>query len=302
MSMGQDIFDAGNEMSPVYEDIISGCAIAIMPPALVFGLSVQAVATSIYMNQCNPGDMFKAAGAWIVLAEKNTEAAEALAAQTARVNDENWKGTDAEAFKNNSSDVQAQLQQLAITAFLIAAQLIALGIALTVFWVFLLAVTVVMDAFLVAYVAAYAGVITAVGAEAIRASCLTVASALLATTKSFEATMSAISSGCAAVTALLTVITFAYQDAKGNPVTIEEIAKGSLTNQLLGLGTFAERALLMTPGGKHASLGATEAFKHGVNSQGGFGIVDSLAETYYDDNESLPEDWRDPTDDEISWT
>ncbi|THV43000.1 hypothetical protein [Glycomyces buryatensis] len=302
MSMGQDIFDSGDAMSPYYDGIISSCAVAIMPPAIAFGLSVQALATSIYLNQCNPGDMFKAAGAWIVLSEKNTEAAEALAAQTERVTDENWKGSDAEAFKGNSDNVQSQLKELAIAAFLIAAQLIALGIALTVYWAFLLAVTLVMDAFLVAYIAAYAGVITAVGAEAIRASCLVVATSLVATVKSFEAVMFSISSGCAALTALISVITFAYQDSKGNPVTIEEIAKGSLTNQLLGLGTFAERALLMTPGGRHATTGAAEGFKHGVNSQGGFGIVDSLASEYYDGNEDIPEDYRDPTDEELSWT
>lgn len=302
MSMGESVFEAGESMSPYYSGIISSCAVAIAPPAIVFGLSVQALATSIYMNQCNPGDMFKAAGAWFTLAEKNLEAAETLAAQTERVTDDNWKGSDAEGFKGSSENVRQQLQQLAVTAYLIGAQLIALGIALTVYWAFLLAVTVVMGAFLTAYAAAYAGVITAVGAEAIRASCLAVATALVATVKSFEGVMTGISSGCAAVTALLSVITFAYQNTHGNDVSPGEIAGSALTNTLLGLGTFVERALTMTPAGRHAAVTTGTAFRHGVQSQGGFGIVDTLASTFYDGNENVPDVMRDPSADEIKWT
>jgi len=78
MPTGQSLYDAGEEMSPYYNGVIKSCAVAIAPPALVFGPAVQSMATGIYLNQCNPGDVLKAAGAWVSLAEKNTAAADAL--------------------------------------------------------------------------------------------------------------------------------------------------------------------------------------------------------------------------------
>ncbi|GAB3220004.1 hypothetical protein GCM10027447_03830 [Glycomyces halotolerans] len=302
MSTGDEIYQAGEAMSGYYEGVIKSCAVAIAPPALTFGLSVQSLATSIYMNQCNPGDMIKSAGAWIKLAEKNFEAMESLGGQTDRVGDDNWKGEDAEAFKDASDNIQQQLGELAVTAFLIGAQLIALAVALTIYWVFLFACTVTMGVFLAAYVAAYAGVVTSVGAEAIRTSCVTVATAFCSTVKAFEATIRSISAGCAALTAGLSGITFVFQKAHGNPVSPMDIAGSGLTNMLLGLGTFAERSLTMTPGGRHAAVTGGTAFRHGVQTQGGFGVVDSLASNFYDGDENVPDVMRDPTGDEINWT
>ncbi|MCH7229375.1 hypothetical protein L0U85_00635 [Glycomyces sp. L485] len=299
MSTGDTFYDMGESMSGPCEEIIKSCAIAIAPPALTFGLSVQALATSIYMNQCNPGDMVKAGGSWIKFAEKNWEALEELGAQTDRVDDDNWKGEDAEAFKGASRNVGLQLGELAVTATLIGVQLIALGFCLAVYWVFLLACAVVMEAFLVAYVAAYAGVATAVGAESIRAGCLTVATSLCASVKSFEAVLKSISTGCAAMTGAMTAFTFGFQKGAGNPVSPVDIAGSGLTDLLIGLGTYAERALTMTPGGRHASVTGGAAARHGVQSQGngGFGLVSAGGDRLLANG---PDAVGDPGD--IKWT
>lgn len=297
MSTGDTFYDLGESMSGPCSDIIKSCAMAIVAPAMTFGLSVQSLATSIYMNQCNPGDVIKAGGAWIKLAEKNWEALEALEEQTDLVNDDNWKGDDSEAFKGASRNVGLQLGEMAITASLIGVQLIALGAALTVFWVFLLACTVVMDAFLVAYLAAYAGVVTAPGAESIRASCLTVATSLCATVKSLEATMTSLSTGCAALTGGLAGFTFGFQKSTGNPVSPLDIAGSGLTNMLVGLGTYVERALTMTPAGRHADVTPGTAFLHGTQSQGGFGLINAGGDLLF---EHGPDTVQDP--DEIEWT
>ena len=78
MSTGQSIMEAGEAMAGEYNAVIKSCAIGIAMPAISFGLSTQALATVVYLNQCNPGDIMKGAGAWIALAEKNLEAVEAL--------------------------------------------------------------------------------------------------------------------------------------------------------------------------------------------------------------------------------
>jgi len=254
MSAGQSIFDAGEAMSPYYNGVIKSCAVAIAPPAIVFGLAVQAMATSVYMNQCNPGDIMKAGGAWIMLAEKNMEACEALQQEVDAVNDENWCGEDANAFKTASNNVKLQLQELAVTAFLIGAQLIAFAVMLTVYWLFLTACTVVMDAFLVAYLAALAGVLTAPGAPAIMASAQTVATSLVATMKSIEAVLTSISTGCAALTGGLTAFTIGFQKVAGNPVNPVDIAGAGVANMLEGFVTYGLNAAMMTSGGRHASV------------------------------------------------
>lgn len=276
MSTGQSIMDAGDAMSPYYNGVIKSCAIAIAPPAIVFGLSVQAMATSIYMNQCNPGDILKAGGAWVALAEKNFEAVEALQTEVDSVNDENWCGDDADAFRDSANGVKIQLQELAIAAFLIGAQLVAFSAMLTVYWIFLTACTVVMDAFLVAYLGALAGVVSAPGAPAIRASALTVATSLVATMKSFESVLISISTGCAALTGGITAFTFGFQKGAGNPVSPVDIAAAGLTNVLQGLAVYGLNALLMTPGGRHANV---SPWMHAL--QGG----SAVAPTYKGDGE-----------------
>ncbi|SDD84735.1 hypothetical protein [Glycomyces harbinensis] len=254
MSAGQSIFDAGEEMAPYYNGVIKSCAVAIAPPAIVFGLAVQAMATSVYMNQCNPGDIMKAGGAWIMLAEKNMEAAEALQTEVDTVTDQNWSGTDADGFTEAAGNVKLQLQELAVTAFLIGTQLIAFAVMLTVYWLFLTACTVVMDAFLVAYLAALAGVLTAPGAPAIMASAQTVATSLVATMKSFESVLISISTGCAALTGGLTAFTFGFQKGAGNPVSPVDIAGAGVANMLEGFAVYGLNALMMTSGGRHASV------------------------------------------------
>ena len=105
MSMGEAVYDTGAAMSPYYNGVIKSCAIAIAPPSLVFGLSVQMLAVKIYLNQCNPGDLFKAAGAWIRLGEKNLEASDNLASEVDTITDDNWSGADSDAFKSSASRI-----------------------------------------------------------------------------------------------------------------------------------------------------------------------------------------------------
>jgi hypothetical protein len=277
MSTGQSLYDAGEEMSPYYNGVIKSCAVAIAPPAMVFGLAVQAMATSIYLNQCNPGDILKAAGAWVSLAEKNTEAAEALQAEVDTVNDENWSGDDADAFREAAANLKAQLQQLAVTAFLIGAQLVAFSVMLTVYWLFLTACTIVMDAFLAAYLAALAGVLTAPGAPAIMASAQAVATGLVASMKSIEAYLIAVSTGCAALTGGLTAVTFGFQKLHGNPVDPLDVAGAGLANMLEGFLVYGINVATMTPGGRHASV---------TNAMHVFQGVSAIFPTYKGDGET----------------
>jgi hypothetical protein len=314
MSTGQRIMDAGEAMAPYYSGVIKSCAVAIAPPAIVFGLSVQAMATSIYMNQCNPGDILKSGGAWVALAEKNLEAAEALQTEIDSVTDEHWRGDDAEAFKEAAGNIKAQLQELAIAAFLIGSQLVAFSVMLTVYWLFLAACTAVMDAFLTAYLAALAGVASAPGAPAIRTSALTVGTSLVASMKSLESVLVSISTGCAALTGLVTAVTFGFQKSQGNPVSPVDVAAAGLTNMLQGLAVYGVNALLMTPGGRHAAVDpAIHALQGGSavapiyqgggewsgNHDGGgpgLGAVDSLLNWM---DEELPEQFSNP--DEAEW-
>ena len=315
MSTGQSIFDAGEEMSPYYNGVIKTCAVAIAPPAIVFGLAVQAMATSVYLNQCNPGDIMKAGGAWVKLAEKHQEAVEALQAEVDKVNDENWKGDDAEAFKEAAANVMSQLDQLAVSAFIIGAQLVAFAVMLTVYWAFLAACTAVMDAFLAAYLTALAGVLTAPGAPAIFASAQTVAASLVASMKSIEAVLTSISTGCAALTGALTAFTVTFQKINDNPVGYADIAGAGIANMLEGLAVYGLRAATMTPGGRHATASSGMHAVQGVSPitptyqgdgewEGGYGgggpllgIPDGLLNLWEDhapDTFTNPEavDWR----------
>ncbi|MEU5155324.1 hypothetical protein [Glycomyces sp. NPDC021274] len=253
MSTGQSIMEAGEAMAGEYNAVIKGCAIGIAAPAIAFGLSTQALATVVYLNQCNPGDIMKGAGAWIALAEKNLEAVEALQAEVDKVDDEHWSGADAEAFKAASGDVKAQLTQLAVNAYLVGAQLLAFAVMLTVFWMFLTAATAIMAVYFGAYIAALSGVVSAVGAPAIMASANVTAASLLATAKSFEATLISISTGCAAITGAMSVFTFAFQKSQGNPVSPLDIAGAGLANMLEGLLVYGINAATMTSGGRHAT-------------------------------------------------
>jgi uncharacterized protein YukE len=251
--------EAGEAMAGEYNAVIKSCAIGIAMPAIAFGLSTQALATVVYLNQCNPGDIMKGAGAWIALAEKNLEAVEALQTEVDKVNDGNWSGEDAEAFKAASSDVKAQLTQLAVNAYLVGAQLLAFAVMLTVFWLFLTAATAIMVVYFGAYAAALAGVVSSIGAPAIMASANVTAAALLATAKSFEATLISIATGCAAITGAMSIFTFAFQKVKGNPVSPLDIAGSGLTNMVEGLLVYGLNAATMTSGGRHAT-GAMESW------------------------------------------
>jgi uncharacterized protein YukE len=251
--------EAGEAMAGEYNAVIKSCAIGIAMPAIAFGLSTQALATVVYLNQCNPGDIMKGAGAWIALAEKNLEAVEALQTEVDKVNDGNWSGEDAEAFKAASSDVKAQLTQLAVNAYLVGAQLLAFAVMLTVFWLFLTAATAIMVVYFGAYAAALAGVVSSIGAPAIMASANVTAAALLATAKSFEATLISIATGCAAITGAMSIFTFAFQKVKGNPVSPLDIAGSGLTNMVEGLLVYGLNAATMTSGGRHAT-GAMEGW------------------------------------------
>jgi uncharacterized protein YukE len=251
--------EAGEAMAGEYNAVIKSCAIGIAMPAIAFGLSTQALATVVYLNQCNPGDIMKGAGAWIALAEKNLEAVEALQTEVDKVNDGNWSGEDAEAFKAASSDVKSQLTQLAVNAYLVGAQLLAFAVMLTVFWLFLTAATAIMVVYFGAYAAALAGVVSSIGAPAIMASANVTAAALLATAKSFEATLISIATGCAAITGAMSIFTFAFQKVKGNPVSPLDIAGSGLTNMVEGLLVYGLNAATMTSGGRHAT-GAMESW------------------------------------------
>ncbi|MQM28524.1 hypothetical protein [Glycomyces albidus] len=252
MSFGQEVFDLGDAMAPACNGVIKTCAVGIAPPAIAFGLSVQALATSIYLNQCNPGDLMKAGGAWILLAEKNFDAADALEAETATVNDDNWSGTDATAFREASGDVGAQLREMGVMAYTVGLQLMVFAGMFAAYWAFLSVVTLVMDAYLIAYLAALAGVLTAPGAPAIMASAQATGATLLATTKTIEKGLQAVAAVCAGLLGSFTAFTLVFQKAKGNPVSPLDIAGAGFTNIAEGLLVYAVNAFTMTPGGKHA--------------------------------------------------
>ncbi|MFG3342528.1 hypothetical protein [Glycomyces sp. NPDC048151] len=323
MSTGQSIMEAGEAMAGEYNAVIKSCAIGIAAPAIAFGLSTQALATVVYLNQCNPGDIMKGAGAWIALAEKNLEAVEALQAEVDKVNDGNWSGDDAEAFKAASADVKAQLTQLAVNAYLVGAQLLAFAVMLTVFWLFLTAATAIMVVYFGAYAAALAGVVSSVGAPAIMASANVTAAALLATAKSFEATLISISTGCAAITGAMSIFTFAFQKAKGNQVSPLDIAGAGLTNMIEGLLVYGLNAATMTSGGRHATgalqsgwalashltqaastafptyKGEDEGWEAGYDGGGPLlGAPDSLLNWLWEDN--APESMKNPED--LDWS
>ncbi|MFC3493298.1 PPE domain-containing protein [Glycomyces rhizosphaerae] len=272
MSMGESVYSTGAAMSPYYNGVIKSCAIAIAPPALVFGLSAQMLAVKIYMNQCNPGDMFKAAGAWIRLGEKNWEASENLTAEVDTITDENWSGDDSEAFKSSASGVNAQLKELAVTAFLIGAQLILLGIALTVYWGFLVYCTVIMACCLASYLATCW---TGVGEPAARAAALATAAGLLATAETFEAALKPIMIACTALTGTLTAFTWGFQAGAGNKANPLEIAGASVANMLEGFATYWIRKVTM-PAGKYAS---------GINPENTIQAVSGIFPTYQGDGE-----------------
>lgn len=256
MSAGQHVYDAGEEMASHYDAVIKGCAVAIAPPAVVFGSAVQSIAAGVYANQCNPGDVMKAAGAWIMLAEKNNEAADALEAEAGAVTPEHWSGDDADAFADAAGNVELQLRELAATAFLIGVQLLAFAVTLTAYWLFLTACADAMDAHLTAYLAALAGTATAPGAPAIMSSAQTVAASLLATAQGFESALVALSSDCAALTGGLTAFTFGFQKRAGDPVAPVDVNGPAVADMLEGFANHGRSALAMTSGGP--GLGAVD--------------------------------------------
>ncbi|MCD0442307.1 hypothetical protein LO763_01535 [Glycomyces sp. A-F 0318] len=268
MSAGQGIYDAGEEMAPYYDGVIKGCAVAIAPPAVVFGPAVQSLAAGVYTNQCNPGDVMKAGGAWIMLAEKNTEAAEALQAEIDAVTPEHWSGDDADAFAEAAGNVKRQLQELAATALLIGAQLVAFAVTLTVYWLFLTACAAAMDAHLTAYLAALAGASTASGAPAIMAGARTVADSLAATVKRFESALASLASDCAALTGGFTAFTFGFQKGAGDPV---DIAGADVADTLEGFAAYGLDALMTTSGGRHAAVSPGLHALQGSERGSGFG-------------------------------
>lgn len=283
MTAGESLFELGNSMSPYYNGVIKSCAVAIMPPAIAFGLSVQSLATSIYMNQCNPGDMFKAAGAWITLAERNWDAVEALQAEVDTVNEGNWCGDDAEAFKQKTEDFKQQLQELAVNAIMVASELIVMATILTAYWAFLLTCTIVMDAFLIAYLAALATGIGAPAAAGIRASATAAAATMVGWAKATEGMISVASHTCAALMGAFTLFTWVFQKANGNPANPLEAAGASIVNMLEGFATFYARKFTMTPGGRHAT---TSLWQNGVQS------VTNIFPTYQGGNVFDPDSWN----------
>ncbi|MDN3238748.1 hypothetical protein [Glycomyces tritici] len=283
MTMGETLFDAGSQMSPYFNGVIKSCALAIMPPAIAFSLGVQTLATSIYMNQCNPGDLTKAAGAWLTLAERNMDAVEALRAEVESVNDENWCGEDAGGFKQKSEDFMQQLTELAVNACLVASALLVMAALLAAYWVFLLTVTIVMNAFLVAYLAALATGIGAPAAAGIRASATAVAATMAGFAKTAEAGISTAGHTCAALMGAFTAFTWVFQKANGNPASPLDAAGASIANMIEGFGTFFARKFTMTPAGRHANTGY---WQHGVQS------VTNIFPTYQGGNFFDSESWN----------
>lgn len=305
MSAGETVYNVGAEMSPYYNYVIKSCAIGIMAPSITFGLTVQLLAVEIYANQCNPGDMFKVAGAWTRLAEKNWEAADNLRAEVDSVNEGNWSGDDAEAYKASANGLIGQLQELGMTAALIAAQLIAIGVALTAFWLFLAAATATMFSLWIWYVAVLFSPAGPVAAPPMFISIQTVAGSLLATSKALSAPILTMSAACAVLTGSLTVFTWGFQISAGNQADPLDIAASSITNMLEGFAMFWAGNAMM-PGGQFASgmyaENVTQVFSNIAPTysgegnwltdwdsfsaepmQGGgplFGVVDGLANTW----------------------
>lgn len=247
MSFGEQTYHAGETMSPYYSYVIKTCAVMVAAPAITFGGPAQQLAALIYSGQSNPGDMFKSAGAWFSLGEKNLEAAGKLGAQVDSINDDNWSGDDADAFKGSASGVNAQLTQLAVTSFLIGAQLMALGVMLSVYWCFLLVCVYVLMSFMVAFIAAsWSGA----GAAAVRVSARVGSTAMLVQAKSWETMMKPIMITTTALTATLTVFTWGFQAGAGNQANPLEIALGSITNMLEGFATYWVNEKTM-PGGDY---------------------------------------------------
>lgn len=283
MTAGETLFETGSAMSPYFNGVIKSCATGIMPPAVVLGPAVQALATSIYMNQCNPGDLMKAAGAWMTLAERNWDAAEALEAEVAQVNEGNWNGDDAEAFKAKAADFQTQLQELAVNACLLAAELIVLSVTLAAYWAYLLTCTIAMDAYLVAYVSALATGVGAPAAAGIQASANATAATMVGYAKTTEGVIATISHTCAVLCGAFTVFTFAFQKAQGNPANPLDIAGAGIVNMLEGLTTYYARKFTMTPGGRHAQ---TAWWQHGVQA------ATNVFPTYQGGDFFDPENWN----------
>lgn len=248
MSFGEQTYQAGEAMSPYYSYVLKTCAVMVAAPAITFGGPAQLLAAEIYKGQCNPGDMFKSAGAWFSLGEKNLEAAGKLADQVDSVNDDNWSGDDALAFKGSANGVNLQLTQLAMTAFLIGAQLMALGIMLSVYWCFLLVCVYTLMSFMVAFIAAsWSGA----GAIVVRESARVGSLAMLAQVKSFEAVMQPIMMATTVLTGSLTLFTWNFQALAGNQANPLDIALGSIANMLEGFATSWLNGKTM-PGGQFA--------------------------------------------------
>ncbi|THV41877.1 hypothetical protein [Glycomyces buryatensis] len=326
---GDMFYQAGSAASPVYNAIIKTCGTVIVAPAIAFGPAVGIIASSIYMNQCNPGDMIKTGGSWFKLAGVNWAAADAPMAEVETITDDNWSGADAEAFKQKAAEFSYQLKELAINAVTLAMELLLMAGILTMYWGFLLTCTITMLSFFIQLCAVGW---TGVGAAAVVTAANASAAIMNLNVKAIESQITMIAGICAGIAAAFSVVTISLQKSHGNDVGVGDILGGFAGNALEGLATFGVRALLMTPMGRHSmtalqgvggsavSLGSGWVlaghlgqaastwiptyqgdgdWKWGAEGGGGVGggVPDGLANWWQDDPS---ETWSNP--DEVKWS
>lgn len=244
-------------MEEAYSYLAPLAAVNITLPAYVFSGPCLKLSRIIYLNQCNPGEIMKGGATWLQLAQRYSEAKEALVAILDGLTEDDWSGEDRAAFDEKARKIAGQLENIQAFATHLGISLMLIGTMLAVMVPIMLAFATILMGLAVTYLIVKpivpAGPIMA---EAWRANAMAVSATALTTLTAMDKANGLAAQALAAFIGANMTITWVNMASLGNVVNPASTIGSTAYSLMQGLAQLA-MVKLMAPGNGAGALGGT---------------------------------------------
>jgi hypothetical protein len=198
----------------------------------------------MFKLQCNPGDIYEAGERWLAAADEIMQAMQESVELGADTISGWWEGDAALAYLGKASQYTAQLLADYLLAITVGIALMVSAVILFGLIIMIAAIAVVEVGFLTAYLAALAGIITAVGAPAILAAATTLTGTVLMPILSAATSIAATAMTTFGVAiGALVVGNAGAQLLTGNTEAVDNLAQATVDTAQISAAGFASLAL-----------------------------------------------------------
>lgn len=244
-------------MEEAYSYLAPIAAVNITLPAYVFSGPCLKLSRIIYLNQCNPGEIMKGGASWLLLAQKFSEAKEALETKLAELATDDWDGEDRKAFDAKAQKVVDQLEVIQAFAMHLGISMMLIATMLAVMVPIMLAFATILMGLAITYMIVKpivpAGPIMA---EAWRGTAMGVSATALTTLMAMDKANGLVAQALAAFITANMTISWVNMAALGNIISPASTIGSTGYSLLQGLTQLAF-VRLMAPGNGPGKLAGT---------------------------------------------